>query len=117
MRLYVSLFPESKITKLEHWPGKEGGPGDTVWHGEIRIGGLTIRMFDSPSPHEFTFTPATSLFVDFDNEEELDAVFHELEKDGSVMMPLGSYDFSRRFAWVSDRFGVSWQLNLPHESA
>ena len=36
-----------------------------------------------------------------------------LSRDGQVLMPLDKYDFSRRFAWVQDRFGVSWQLNLP----
>ena len=29
------------------------------------------------------------------------------------MMPLDNYGFSRGFGWLSDRFGVSWQLNLP----
>jgi predicted 3-demethylubiquinone-9 3-methyltransferase (glyoxalase superfamily) len=28
-------------------------------------------------------------------------------------MPTGNYGFSRRFAWLNDRFGVSWQVNLP----
>jgi uncharacterized glyoxalase superfamily protein PhnB len=46
------------------------------------------------------------------NEQEIDSLFARLSEGGQVMMPLGSYGFSRKFAWVSDLFGVSWQLNL-----
>jgi predicted 3-demethylubiquinone-9 3-methyltransferase (glyoxalase superfamily) len=35
-----------------------------------------------------------------------------LSESGQALMPPGSYGFSRKFAWASDRFGVSWQLNL-----
>ena len=45
--------------------------------------------------------------------EELDRLFAGLSEGGGVLMPVGEYGFSRRFAWVNDRFGVSWQLNLP----
>ncbi|MEL6662392.1 MAG: VOC family protein, partial [Pseudomonadota bacterium] len=30
-----------------------------------------------------------------------------------ALMPMDNYGFSQRFAWVNDKFGVSWQLNLP----
>jgi uncharacterized glyoxalase superfamily protein PhnB len=39
-------------------------------------------------------------------------LFAALEAGGRQLMPLGDYGFSRRFGWVNDRFGVSWQLNL-----
>lgn len=35
------------------------------------------------------------------------------EMDTAVMMPLGDYFFSKKFGWVSDKFGISWQLTLP----
>jgi predicted 3-demethylubiquinone-9 3-methyltransferase (glyoxalase superfamily) len=53
------------------------------------------------------------LFVDCEDEAELDRVYEQLSAGGGVLMPLGSYGFSRKFGWVNDRFGLSWQLNLP----
>jgi uncharacterized glyoxalase superfamily protein PhnB len=54
-----------------------------------------------------------SLFVDFDGAADLDRTFERLAEAGDVKMPLADYGFSARFGWLTDRFGVSWQLNLP----
>jgi predicted 3-demethylubiquinone-9 3-methyltransferase (glyoxalase superfamily) len=65
--------------------------------------------------HDFTFTPSISLFVTCDTEEEIDRLFEKLSQDGSVLMPLSDYPFSEKFAWVEDKYGVSWQLNLAKQ--
>jgi predicted 3-demethylubiquinone-9 3-methyltransferase (glyoxalase superfamily) len=72
-----------------------------------------VLVSDSFVKHDFTFTPATSLFVDCASEAEQERLVAALCEGGMTYMPLGNYGFSRRFAWVGDRFGVSWQLNLP----
>jgi predicted 3-demethylubiquinone-9 3-methyltransferase (glyoxalase superfamily) len=78
----------------------------------LTIGGDEILFFDSPVKHDFGFTPAVSLFVECDGVEELERAFALLSEGGGVFMPLDDYGFSRRFGWLSDRFGVSWQLNV-----
>jgi predicted 3-demethylubiquinone-9 3-methyltransferase (glyoxalase superfamily) len=44
----------------------------------------------------------------------VDTLFRKLSEGGQIMMPLDTYPFSRKFAWVADRFGVSWQISLPN---
>jgi predicted 3-demethylubiquinone-9 3-methyltransferase (glyoxalase superfamily) len=111
MTFYVSLFPDSGVTGIERY-----GAGEA--EGKVRMATFTLagRPFiciDSPVKHNFTFTPSMSMFVDFATAEELDAAFDKLSAGGSIFMPLDNYGFSRRFGWLQDRFGVSWQLNLP----
>jgi predicted 3-demethylubiquinone-9 3-methyltransferase (glyoxalase superfamily) len=62
--------------------------------------------------HDFTFTPAISLFVECGSQAEQDGAFATLSANGAVFMPLDNYGFSQRFGWLQDRFGVSWQLDL-----
>ena len=112
MTFYLSLFPDSELIGIARHAA--GGPGTegSVMMARFRIGGLTLMCNDSPPVHDFTFTPSTSLFVECGSEEEIDRIVAALLDGGKALMPPGNYGFSRKFAWVNDRFGVSWQLNL-----
>ena len=66
---------------------------------------------DSAVKHEFTFTPAMSLYVNCESDDEIEKLFKELSMGGNILMPLGAYPFSKKYVWLSDRFGVSWQLS------
>ena len=113
MHSYIALFPRSRILDLKRYgpeaPGREG----SVYQARFEINGQELMCIDSPAVHAFTFTPATSLFVDCDDEAQLQTLFGALGQGGTVLMPLDAYPFSRKYAWLQDRFGVSWQLNLP----
>ncbi len=112
MNFYVSLFPDGKVIELVHFAKGKQGPEGSVKTGVFSVAGQTIRVFDSPVKHAFTFTPASSLFVECESEAEIGRLAAALAEGGNVMMPLDNYGFSRQFTWISDRYGVSWQLNL-----
>lgn len=112
MNFYISLFEKSKVLSITRYgPGKPGAEG-TVMHARFSLGGQEFMCIDSYVKHEFTFTPAMSLYVNCETEEEINQLFMKLSQNGQVLMPLDRYPFSEKFAWVSDRFGVSWQLSL-----
>ncbi len=113
MDLYSATFPSFRVERVERYgPGEPGAEG-TVKIAEASIDGHALIVIDSPMKHAFTFTPAMSLFIDCESREELESAFAKLSAGGQVLMPLDDYGFSKRFGWCSDRFGVSWQLNLP----
>ena len=112
MTLYMSLFSGSIMEIERYGPGEPGARG-TIKKARFTLAGHDLICFDSPVKHDFTFTPSMSLFVDCQSEDELDTAFARLAEDGEILMPLDRYEFSRKFGWVNDRFGVSWQLNLP----
>ena len=58
--------------------------------------------FDSPPVHEFTFTPASSLWVDCDAVADYERILKALGGDGTFLMPDDTYGFSKRYAWLQD---------------
>jgi len=114
MNLYTSLFKQSEILSLTRYGANEAGAEGTVQHATFTLNGQEFMCIDSSVQHAFTFTPSMSLYVRCDTEAEIDRVFATLSQDGQILMPLDQYPFSKKFGWLSDKFGVSWQLNLEH---
>ena len=112
MTFYVDLFAGSKVLKVSRWPA--GGPVEEgkIMQATFELAGNLFMCSDSPAVHAWGFSPAVSQYLECDSEAELDELCSRLTEGGEMMMPPANYGFSQRFAWVSDQFGVSWQLNL-----
>ncbi|MDQ0086899.1 putative 3-demethylubiquinone-9 3-methyltransferase (glyoxalase superfamily) [Paenibacillus anaericanus] len=106
MNFYTTLFDNSEINKvLYHEDG-------TVLHAIFTLNGQTYMCIDSKEEHNFNFTPSISLFITCETAEEIDALYQKLSEEGTVLMPICSTPVSEKYAWVNDKFGVSWQLML-----
>lgn len=112
MNFYVSVFERAEILMIHRFGSDAGAAEGSVMHATFSLKGQTFMCIDSIVKHEFGFTPAISLFVECDTEQEIEHLFHQLSEGGAVLMPLSSTPISKSFGWVSDRYGVSWQLNL-----
>ena len=119
---YVSAFPDSRIIATVKYPNSvEEGLADF----QLDMAGkeLTIE-FELAGTHftainagpMFKFNPSVSFMVSFDpsiegqSSEDLDALWARLIDGGEALMPLDEYPFSKRYGWVKDRFGLTWQL-------
>lgn len=56
--------------------------------------------------------PSLSFYALFETEAEIDTAWQQLSEGGSTLMPLNKYPWNEKYGWLSDRFGVSWQLVL-----
>jgi predicted 3-demethylubiquinone-9 3-methyltransferase (glyoxalase superfamily) len=98
------------LTAERYGPG-EPGPEGGIKQGVFAVAGQQLRCMDSPTAHEFGFTPSLSLFVRCASRAELEKLWAGLAEGGTPLMPLDDYGFGP-FGWTNDRFGVSWQLSL-----
>lgn len=109
---YQSVFDDFEVVFLNRF-----GPDSNEWEGKImqgliRIGDQKIMVSDSSVSHDFSFTPSTSLFIECESMDEQIRYYEKIKSKGAILMPIDNYGFSKQFAWVSDPFGFTWQLNL-----
>jgi predicted 3-demethylubiquinone-9 3-methyltransferase (glyoxalase superfamily) len=108
---YLSTFPDSRLDQIERYGTGEPGTEGQIKLARFTVGGQSVLCFDSFVKHAFTFTPSFSFWIECSSEDEVRRLADTLKEGGSELMPVGDYGFSKLFAWVSDRFGVSWQIN------
>ncbi|MFJ6411878.1 VOC family protein [Terribacillus saccharophilus] len=113
MNYYISLIEDSEIKSITRYGANEAGDEGTVMLAAFSLKGQEFMCIDSNVTHQFSFTPSFSIYVTCDTEKELDELYQKLNEDGLERMPLDNYGFSKKFGWTDDKFGVSWQLNLP----
>jgi predicted 3-demethylubiquinone-9 3-methyltransferase (glyoxalase superfamily) len=113
MNYYVSIIDDSEITSIVRYGANESGDEGTVMQATFSLKGQEFMCIDSNVKHQFTFTPSFSIFVTCDSVEEITNIYEKLLEGGKALMPIGDYGFSQKFGWLNDRYGVSWQLNLP----
>jgi predicted 3-demethylubiquinone-9 3-methyltransferase (glyoxalase superfamily) len=114
LALYSAVFKALEVRVEARY-----GAGDALPEGAIKLAtaefaGHALIIFNSPPVHDFSFTPAVSLYVELDTAEALETAFQQLSQDGQILMPIGDYGFSARYGWLVDPYGLSWQLSLPH---
>jgi predicted 3-demethylubiquinone-9 3-methyltransferase (glyoxalase superfamily) len=114
MNYYTSIIEDSEIKSITRYGANEAGAEGSVVQATFSLKGQEFMCIDSNVKHEFTFTPSFSIFLTCDTEDEINRLYENLIEDGGPLMPLGEYGFSKKFGWLVDKFGVSWQLNLPN---
>ena len=113
MEFYTSTFKNAEVLNVTRYGKDSAGSEGSVQQASFVLNGQEFMCIDSNIKHAFSFTPSLSLFVKCTSDDEIQELFAKLSDGGNILMPLNNYPFSKRFGWLSDKFGVNWQLNLP----
>lgn len=109
-KLYVSLFPNSEIENVNKITGTPSGDCNIV---NFKLGGEEFMAINA-GPY-FKFNPAVSFFVVFEDEKEIEKVWNKLIDGGKALMPFDTYPWAKKYGWLNDKYGVSWQLSMSDD--
>lgn len=97
-QLYCSLFKNSSIT------------ADTPLVVKFELEGSEFMALNGGP--EFKINPSISVFVLCESVEETNTLWQKLIEGGKALIPIDKYDWSERYGWLQDRFGLTWQISL-----
>jgi predicted 3-demethylubiquinone-9 3-methyltransferase (glyoxalase superfamily) len=95
---YTSIFKDSKIGRVSRFTDAGPGPAGSVMAIEFEINSQKFMALNGGP--QFSFTPAISLQIPCEDQDEVDYYWSKLAEDGQEVA----------CGWVTDKFGLSWQV-------
>ncbi len=105
VKFYTGIFPGSSVDAQSVIPDTPSGNAEML---TFAIAGVTFQTI-SGGPY-FKLNHAISLAVMCATPEETDRYWDKLIEGGEALMPLDAYPFSKRYGWLRDKFGLTWQI-------
>ncbi|HYD02924.1 MAG TPA: VOC family protein [Alphaproteobacteria bacterium] len=116
VKFYTKIFKNSKIGKSTKYDGESakvsGQKENTIMLIDFTLSGQSFGAMNAGPL--FKFNPSVSFFINCSTKKEVDEFYAKLSKGGIVRMALDKYPFSERYAFISDKYGVSWQIILSN---
>lgn len=97
-QFYCSIFPNSRITAVSHYPAGGPGPEGAVLTVDFELDGHRFTGINGGP--QFTFDEAVSFLIECDDQAEIDRYWERLTDGGSESV----------CGWLKDRYGLSWQV-------
>lgn len=111
---YTQLFSDAKVSQVVDNPGGlPSGKKDQELSIAFSLCGQSFLALNG-GPH-YKINPSISFIINCKSEEEVDHFWDGLTPGAKIMMPLNKYSFSKKYGWVADRFGISWQVMFSKE--
>ena len=110
--IYPCVTLKGKVVEAADFYIKAFGDGKILQTSpfviQIELGGQKFMLLnDGPTSKP---NASISFMVIIESDEEVEKYWNSLVEGGEVLMPLDAYDWSPKYGWVQDKYGVSWQL-------
>lgn len=115
IELYTSIFSNSSIQITTRYGDGMPQPKGSVMTVNFSLENQNFIALNG-GPY-FKLNPSISFFVTLESEKEVDTLWEKLSADAEVLMPFQSYDWSPKYGWLTDKFGISWQISLSKRNA
>ena len=120
MEFYKTVFGgklEMQTFKDFH-ASQDPGEDNKIMHSVLTAdNGIVFMASDTPNSMEYRAGTNMSMSLSGDNETELRGYYEKLSAGGTIAMPLEKAPWGDTFGMVTDKFGVSWLVNIAGQKA